>query len=161
MKISSASKDALNATGINEMPISVMGKTVKHDIIVVQNINSNTIMGDNLIEHLGLVYYAKRKKFAFENEEPQFCEAQMETLSAEIIPAFTKMPIRMATSTTGGNRPATNLNCMATIASPDFPQLGGGPDWVVPNHAGQVTMVVQNCSPVDMNISGGTKMGTL
>jgi hypothetical protein len=71
------------------------------------------------------------------------------------------MPIRMATSTIGGNRPAINLNYMATIASPDFPQLGGGPGWVVPNHAGQVTMVVQNCSPVDMPIPRGTKMGML
>jgi len=91
MKISSASKDTLNATGIYEMSISVMEKTVKHDIIVVQNINSNAIMGANLIEHLGLVYYAKKKKFPFENEEPQFREAHMEILSAEIIPAFTQM----------------------------------------------------------------------
>jgi hypothetical protein len=80
MNISSASKHALNATGIYEMPISAMGKTVKHDIIVVENSNSNEIMGADLIEHLGLVYYAKRKKFAFENEEPQFPEAQMETM---------------------------------------------------------------------------------
>jgi hypothetical protein len=161
MKLSSTSKDALNATGVYEMPVTVMGKTVKHDIIVVQNINSNAIMGFDLIEHLGEVYYAKKKKFAFETEEPQFREAHMETLSAEIIPAFTQMPIKMATSTTGGNRPATNLNCMATISSPDFPQLGGGPGWVVPNHTGQVTMVVQNCSPVDMHIPRGTNMGVL
>jgi len=107
------------------------------------------------------VYYSKKKKFAFENEEPQFREAHIETLSAEIIPAFTQMPIRMATSTTGGNRPATNLNCMAFIASPHFPQIGGGRGWVVPNHSGQVTMIVQNCSPVDMHIPGGTKMGIL
>jgi len=66
----------------------------------------------------------------------------METLSAKIIPAFTQMPIRMVTSTTGGNRPATNLNCMATILSSEFPQLGGGYGWVVPNHAGHITMVV-------------------
>jgi hypothetical protein len=161
MKISSASKDALNATGLYEMPV---GKTVKHDIILVKNINSNAVMGEDLIEHLGLVYYAKNKKFPFETDEPQFCEASMETQSAKIIPAFTQMPIRMATSTTGGNRPATNLNCMATIASPDFPQLGGGPGWVVPNHTGQVTMVVQNCShcsPVDIHIPRGTKMGLL
>ncbi len=161
MKLSSASKDALKATGIYEMPISVMGKTAKHDIVVVQNINSNAIMGADLIEHLGLVYYSKKKKFAFENEEPQFYKAQMETLSAVIIPAFTQMPIRMATATKGGNRPTKNLNCMAIISSPDFPQLGGGPGWVVPNHAGQVTMVVQNCSPVDLHIPRGTKMGTL
>ncbi len=161
MKLLSASKDALNTTGVYEMPVTVMGKTVKHDIIVVQNINSNAIMGSDLIEHLGIVYYTKRKKFAFETEEPQFCEALMETLSAEIIPAFTQMQIRMATSTTGGNRPATNLNSMATISSPDFAQLGGGPGWVVPNHAGQVTMVVQNCSPVDMHILRVTRMGVL
>ncbi len=47
-----------------------MGKTVKHDIIVVQNINSNAIMGADLIEHFGIVYYAKKKKFAFETDEP-------------------------------------------------------------------------------------------
>jgi len=62
----------------------------------------------------------------------------MKTLSAEIIPAFTQMPIRMATSTTGGNRSTTYLLCMAIIASLDFPQLGGGPGpgWDVPNHGG-------------------------
>jgi len=36
------------------------------------------------------------------------------------------MPVKMATSTTGGNRPARNLNCMAKIKI-KFPQLGGGP----------------------------------
>jgi len=113
IKTLSPSKEALNATGIYEMPVTVMGKTVKHDIIVVQNVNSNAIMGADLIEHLGLVYFTKKKKFAFETEEPQFCEAHMETLSAEINPALTQMPIRMATATTGGNRPATNLSCMA------------------------------------------------
>ncbi len=71
------------------------------------------------------------------------------------------MPIWIATSTDRGNRPATNLNCMATIMSNYFPQLSGGPGWVVPNHSGQVTMVVQNCSPVDLHIPRGTKMGVL
>jgi hypothetical protein len=32
---------------------------------------------------------------------------------------------------------------------------------MVPYHAGQVTMVVQNCSPVYMIIPRGTKMGML
>ena len=161
VNISSASNTTMTACGTYEMPITVMGKTVNHDIVIVSNLNSNAIMGIDLIEHLGLVYKSKKKKFSFEEEEPQFREATMETLSAEIIPAFTQMPVRMATSTKGGNRPATNLNCMATIACSEFPELGGGPGWVVPNHAGQVTMVVQNCSPVDMHIPRGTKMGVL
>ena len=72
------------------------------------------------------------------------------------------MPVRMATATKGGNRPATNLNCKAgTIACSKFPELGSGPGWVIPNHACQLTMVVQNCSPVDMQIPRGTKMCVL
>jgi hypothetical protein len=50
---------------------------------------------------------------------------------------------------------------VATISSPEFPQLGGGPGWVIPNHASQVIMVVQNFSLVDMHIPRGTKMGVL
>jgi len=38
----------------------------------------------------------KRKKIAFETDEPQFRDSYMETQSAEIIPAFTEMPVRMA-----------------------------------------------------------------
>ena len=46
------------------MPITVMNKTVNHDIVIVSNLNSNAIMGIDLIEHLGLVYKAKKKKYA-------------------------------------------------------------------------------------------------
>lgn len=61
MKISSASRDAHNTTGIYEMAITVVGKTVKHDIVVVQNINSNTILGIDLTEHSAIVYYSKKR----------------------------------------------------------------------------------------------------
>ena len=60
IRISSASKDTLKATGMYEMPITMMGKTVNHDVIVVQNINSHAIMGADLIEHLGLVFSKRR-----------------------------------------------------------------------------------------------------
>jgi hypothetical protein len=143
MKISSASKDALNATGIYEMPATVMGKTGKHDIIVIQNINSNAIMGADLIKHLGLVYYAKRKKFAFETDEPQFREAHMEILSAEIILAFTQMPIRMATSTTVGNRPATKLNCNTRLSAAWRGTWMGGTKSRSSNHNGGIKL--QSC----------------
>ena len=52
--------------------ITVMNKTVNHDIMIVSNLNSNPIMGTDLIKHLGLVYKAKKKKFVFEEDEPQF-----------------------------------------------------------------------------------------
>ncbi len=29
-------------------------------------------MGADLNEHLGIIYYSKKKKIAFEDEEPQF-----------------------------------------------------------------------------------------
>ena len=80
VNISSASNTTMTACGTYEMPITVMDKTVNHDIVIVSNLNSNAIMGIDLIEHLGLVYKAKKKKFIFEEEEPQFREATMETL---------------------------------------------------------------------------------
>ncbi len=106
----------------------------------------------DLIKKLGLAYKAHKKVFVFEDKEPQFWQANMEVISAEFIPAFMQMPIRMTTSTIWGNRPATSLNCIATIMSNNFLQLSAVPGWVDPNHAGQVKMVVQNCSPVDLHI---------
>ncbi len=50
-------------------------QTVKHNVIVVNNLNSNAIMGIDLIEKLGLVYKARKKTFVFEEEEPQFKQA--------------------------------------------------------------------------------------
>ena len=81
----------MQACGTYKIPITVMNKTVNHDIVIVANLNSNAIVGIDLIEHLCLVYKSKKKKFVFEEEEPQFCEATMETLSAKVIPAFTQM----------------------------------------------------------------------
>ena len=47
------------------MPITVMYKTVKLDIVNVSNLNSDAIMGIDLIEHLDLVSKVKKKKFVF------------------------------------------------------------------------------------------------
>jgi hypothetical protein len=80
MKISSASSDSLKIVGVYEMPITVMNKTVTHNVIVVHNLNSNAIMGINLIEKLGLVYKARKKTFVFEDEEPQFKQATLEVI---------------------------------------------------------------------------------
>ena len=161
IQINSATNTALHIVGIYDMPITVKGTTVRHNVIVVSHLNSNAIMGIDLIKKLGLVYAARKEKFYFEEDGPQFQTAQMETLAAEVIPAFTQMPVRMAASSKGGLRPATGLNCMATVASTEFPCLSGGPGLVVPNHAGQITMVIQNCSPVDLHLPRGTQMGTL
>ena len=51
VNIQSASKTSLQACGTYEMPITVMNKTVNHDIVIVSNLNSNAIMGIDLIEH--------------------------------------------------------------------------------------------------------------
>ncbi len=78
MKVSSASSDSLKIVGVYELPFTVMNKTVKHDVIVVNNLNSNAIMGIDLIKKLGLVYKARKKRFVFEDEEPHFRQATME-----------------------------------------------------------------------------------
>ena len=161
IKLESASKNAIKVIGVYELPITVQHKTVKHNVIVVDNLNSAAIMGIDLIDKLGITYISRKREFVFQEQEPAFRIASMSTMSAEIIPAYACMPIRVSTLTTGSQRPGPNLRSMATIHCKEFPLLSGGPGLVVPNHAGQVTVLVQNCSPVDIELPRGITVGEL
>ena len=161
IRLESASKNVIKAIGQYTMPITVNGKSVQHGVIVVDNLNSGAIMGIDLIEKLGVTYNARKREFMFEDGEPSFKLASMSTLSSQVIPAYASMPIRVSTLTQGSQRPGPNLRSMATIVCRDFPLLSGGPGLVVPDHAGHVTVLVQNCSPVDMEIPRNTVIGEL
>ena len=161
IKLESASKNVIKVVGVYELPITVNKRTTKHNVVVVDNLNSAAIMGIDLIDKLGITYNSRKREFSFEGSEPTYTTAAISTLSAEMIPAYAVMPIQLSSLTRGALRPGPNLRSMATIACADFPLLSGGPGLVVPNHAGHVTMLVQNCSPVDIEIPRGTVMGEL
>jgi hypothetical protein len=45
---------------------------------------------------------------------------------------------------------AAGIKSVTTVRNPDFPALFSQPELVVPNHQGDVTRLLQNCSDVDM-----------
>ena len=161
VRLESASTNVIRVVGEFELPITVNNHTIKHNVLVVDNINSPAIMGIDLIDKLGISYNSRKRIFTTETSEPVFTTAALSTLASQIIPAFAVMPIRLSSLTTGSSRPGPNLRSMATIISQEFPLLSGGPGLVVPNHAGHVTVLVQNCGPTDMEIPRGVIVGEL
>ena len=160
LKLESASNNVIKVIGSYNMPIVVNNKKVTHPVIVVENLNTPAIMGIDLIDKLGISYNSRNREFIFETDSPKFTIASMSTLSTETIPAYATMPMQLSTLT-GSQRPGPNIRSMATVQCTDFPLLSGGPGLVVPNHAGHVTVLVQNCGPVDIEIPRGTNMGEL
>jgi transposase InsO family protein len=54
---------------------------------------------------------------------------------------------------------AAGFKSISTIANSDFPQVFSQPGLVVPDHTGDVTLILQNCSSQDIEIPRGTTMG--
>ena len=78
------------------------------------------------------------------------------------IPAHTTCPIRLASSTGTRHTPmAAGLKCVTTIGNLDFPMLFSQPGLVVPNHQGDVIIMLQNCSDQDIEIPRNTTLGYL
>ena len=73
------------------------------------------------------------------------------TVAVTKIPAMTTVPVRLGTAI--GRRHtamAAGFKSVSTIANPDFPQLFPHPGLVVPDHQGDVTIMLQNCGTTDM-----------
>ena len=86
----------------------------------------------------------------------------LRTVKLMHIPAHTTCPIRLASSTGARHTPmAAGLKCVTTIGNLDFPVLFSQPGLVVPNHQGDVTIMLQNCSDQDIDIPRNTTLGYL
>jgi hypothetical protein len=56
---------------------------------------------------------------------------------------------------------AAGIQSVPTVGNPDFPALFLQPGLVVPNYQGDVTLLLQNCSDVDIEIPRWTAIGFL
>ncbi len=56
---------------------------------------------------------------------------------------------------------AAGIQSVTTVGNPDFPALFSQPGLVEPNHQGDVTLILQNCSDVDIEIPRCTAIGFL
>ena len=70
--------------------------------------------------------------------------------------------MRLGTAIGRRHKPmVAGFKAVSTIGNPDFPALYTQPGLVVPDHQGDVTIMLQNCSNVDMEIPRCTTIGFL
>lgn len=156
-----ASNTQLQVKGAYLMNLTVFDRNIQQLVFVCANLGQSAILGIDAIEKLGLNYSAKRQQFFFEQQKVSFPTGKLIALSAHNVPALSAQPIRVATITAEGTRPVAGLQAVATICSPISPLLSGGPGLVKTNQLGEVTVMLQNCSPCEINISRGDILGSI
>ena len=126
---------------------------------VYKNLAQEAILG---IDNLGITYLSRTKEFLFQEDikKKKFERADLNTVKLMHIPAHTTCPIRLASSTGTRHTPmAAGLKCVTTIGNLDFPMLFSQPGLVVPNHQGDVTIMLH--SDQDIEIPRNTTLGYL
>jgi hypothetical protein len=80
----------------------------------------------------------------------------------KIMPARTCVPVRLGRASGRRHTPmAAWLKSVITIGNPDYPALFPQPGLVVPNHEGDVTILLQNFGDVEIEIPRCTAIGYL
>jgi len=156
-----ASNTQLRVRGAYLMHLTAFDRTIQQVVFVCDNLGQSAILGIDAIEKFGLNYSARTHKFFFETQNFSFPTGKLLALSAHIVPPLSAQPVRVATITAEGQRPVAGLQAVATVVSPISPLLSGGPGLVKTNQLGEVTIMLQNCSPCEINISRGDILGTL
>jgi dUTPase len=98
----------------------------------------------------------------FQNEILQFkfSQADLKTVSVKKIPAKTTCPVRLGTATGSRQTPmAAGSKSVSTMGNIDNPQLFTQSGLVVSDHQGDVTIMLQNMSDVDIEIPQCTTIG--
>jgi hypothetical protein len=113
-------------------------------------------LGIDGINNLGITYLSISQTFMFQEDiisEAKFRKADLVTVKKTIIPARTCVPVRLGTAIGRRHTPmAAGLKSVTTIGNPNYPALFSQPGLVIPNHQGDVTILLQNCGDVHMEI---------
>jgi hypothetical protein len=144
------------------MSLNVMGQAIKAPVFVCENLNQCGIIGMNIIEKLGLAYNPKSRAFDFRVSalsaldcEPQ--TALLSTPTSLTLPALTVSVIKLTAHSFTGLPLAPNTTGIAVIGSTDYPYLTGGPGLVNTGTVGEVSVIINNCSPCDISLPRGTE----
>ena len=158
-QLSAANQSPLKVIGVYDMTLQIMGISCNNPVYVVDGLNQNAILGTDVMHKLNLCYSPKSNDFFFETNYPRFETAQISTISTETLPALTTLPIKVTGLTPGCQRPPKGILSLASISAPNYPLIGGGQGLVTPNQLGEVTVLVQNCAPYDIQLQRGEVLG--
>jgi hypothetical protein len=146
------------------IPMEWNGKRIMQQVQVHKNLAKPTILGFDGIHNLGITYQTETKEFMVQNDilHAKFSKADLRTLSVLKIPARTKSPVRLGTTTGARHTPmAAGFKSVSTVGNIDHPQLFAQPGLVIPDHLGDVTIMLQNMSDVDIEIPRCTTIGSI
>ena len=77
------------------------------------------------------------------------------------IPPLTSISLYVSSLLSDHYRPPPGMLGLAHIGTPSLPYLNGGPGLVETNRLGEVTVWINNCSPVELKIEKNTPIGFL
>ena len=158
-----ASGGALVPMGSYLMPLEFEGKKIMHPVQVYNNLSTDAILGIDAIHNLGVAYLSIPEEFVFQTEVmKRYKKADLQTQRIVKIPAHTACQVRLGTAVGRKHSPmAAGFKSISTIANLDFPQVFSQPGLVVPDHQGDVTLILQNCSGQDIEIPRGSILSEL
>ena len=156
-----ASSNKLQVKGAYLMDLNVLGRPLQQIVYVCENLGQNAILGIDAITKLGLNYIASKRQFCFDNEIWKFQTGTIKAISAHSVPPLSTQPIRVNALDAQGFRPPAGMTAVATVSAPHAPLLSGGPGLVVTNQLGEVTVLLQNCSPNTIDIARGDVLGSI
>jgi hypothetical protein len=144
------------------MPLEWQGKKILYPVIVLENLNTPLIMGIDAIHHMSITYLSMSESLLFQEDIIGENKFKLMTVKTTLIPARTSVPVRLGTAIGRRHTPmAAGIQSVTTVRNPDFPALFSQPGLVEPNHQGDITLLLQNCSGVDVEIPRCTAIGFL
>ncbi len=112
---------------------------------VFQNLNTPLKFGIDTIHNLGITYLSMSQSFMFQEDiinQAKFRKADLVTVQKIIVPARTGVPVRLGTASGRRHTPmAAGIKSVTTIGNL---ALFFQPGLVIPNHQGDVTIILQN-----------------
>jgi hypothetical protein len=150
------------------------GKTIQNPVYVCSNLNQKAIIGMDVINKFGLIYSPLKDTFHFEDTpinsnyffQPKMpsnrsAVASLTVVKTVKIPPLTSISLSVSSLSSDHYRPPPGMLGLAHIGTPSLPYLNGGPGLVETNRLGEVTVRINNCSPVELKIERNTQIGFL
>ena len=152
-KLKDAGGNSLGFRGVYAIPLTIMGKTVTHEVWVCDKV-TDLIIGVDFIQIHKLAYDCTSRSVHW-NSEPH---APVLTLREETV--FEPLTTTLVTTKFLGKRDKTSPQ-IVSVFSIDDDLIQGGPALVNVLENGLCTIAVTNCAPYPITIKRGSVIGLL
>ena len=169
VNLTTAGGKPLQTLGLYSFKLTIDNKTIIHPVYVCADA-TQSILGIDAIKAFGLRYSPTSHSFDFENNFPNLAVSQnsistqlasLSVLKNIVIPPLTSLPLKVNTIASLACRPPPGVLGLATVGSPSYPYLNGGPGLVTTDRLGEVTVRVNNCAPMEIILVKGAIIGSL